>query len=155
MIPVTGVTFYPNHFYTKGIKTITYHGERRAPQAKTKDLLLGFLAKRAARQTGATEVLVIDHEGNIREGSSSNFFAIRGNTLISPPSEKVLPGITRKIVLEVAADEFEIVEEDIPLDFIENYDELFITSTLRNVMPIRQVDDRMIVEYFPQTKKIQ
>jgi len=149
---VTGVTYYPNSYYSEGIKTITYQGERRFPTAKTTELLLAFMARNEATKHDAEEALLVDQEGCIREGSSSNFFAIRGDKLIMPPDEKNLLGITKKILLELAEPELKIVKQDIPLGDIASYDEVFITSTLRNVMPIRQIDDIIFENGFEKTK---
>jgi branched-chain amino acid aminotransferase len=151
---VTGITYYPNKFYSEGIKTITYQGERCFPTAKTTDLLLGFLAKREATRSGAEEALLVDNNGFIREGSSSNFFAIRGKELIVPPDKKNLLGITKKILLEIAEEKFDIVKADIPRTKIASYDEVFITSTLRNVMPIRQINDVAFENGFEKTKML-
>src|SRR3989339_244977 len=155
IIQVTGLTYYPNTYYSQGVKVITYHGERSLPQCKSKNLLLGFLALREAKKRGAIEALLIDHDGNIREGSRSNFFAIKANTIISPPTVKILSGITRKILLGLTAGHFKIEEKDIALNTIKNYHELFITSTSQNVLPIRQIDEVEIASSFPQTKKLQ
>jgi branched-chain amino acid aminotransferase len=151
---VGGLTYYPHVLYKKGAKVITYHGERRIAQAKTKDLLLSLLAFRQAKKAGALDALMVDHDGNIREGTRSNFFAIINNKIITPPKDKVLEGITKKFVLEVAKDRFEIIETDIPLKDIDKYDEFFITSTSMNVMPISQIDDFEIKTKFEKTRLI-
>ena len=67
VIPLAGVTYYPESSYSKGVKTVSYRGERRIPTAKTKDLLLGFIAMKHAKAQDAIEALLIDSEGNIRE----------------------------------------------------------------------------------------
>jgi len=152
---LTGVTFYPDKFYKKGVKVISYKGERLIPKAKTKNLLLSFLALRVANEKDAIEALMIDADGNIREGTRSNFFAIKGNSLITPPKGKVLEGITKKMILQVAKNNFEIREKDIPFARIKDYDEFFISSTLFNVLPINQIDDAKIKSNFEKTKLIQ
>lgn len=155
IFPITGITYYPNEYYSKGVKTVTYKGERLIPKAKTTNLLLGFLALRKAKKNNALEALLVDSDGNIREGTRSNFFAIKNNYLITPPDEKVLEGITKKIVLKVTKDEFDLKKENIPLDKIANYDEFFITSTLFNVMPVKQIDGEELHSDFKKTKRIQ
>ncbi|MFA6269246.1 MAG: aminotransferase class IV [archaeon] len=155
VLPLTGVHYYPNKFYSKGVKVITYNGERRFPTAKTMDLLLSFLAMRKAEEENAIEALLVDHEGNVREGTRSNFFAIKGDTLITPPKDKILEGITKKIIFDLCKDKFEIVEEDISLSNLKNYEEFFITSTLFNVLPINRIDDVVVDSSFPKTKLIQ
>jgi len=151
---VTGLTFYPDKLYKQGAKAITYPGERRIPQSKTKDLLLSFLAYREAMKNGAIEALLIDNEGFIREGTRSNFFAIKGKTLFAPPARKALEGVTKKIVLEAAKNDFEIRHEGIKPENLKDYDEVFLTSTLFNVMPIKIIDELVMETDFSRTKLI-
>ena len=82
IFPISGLTYYPNKLYKHGVKVITYHGERLIPRAKTKNLLMGFMALREARQNEAIEALLVDGQGNIREGTRTNFFAIKNKTYI-------------------------------------------------------------------------
>lgn len=152
---VGGLTFYPDRFYRQGVKVITYRGERRIPNSKTKDLLINFLAYREAKKQNALEALLIDKQGNIREGTRSNFFAIKNQTIITPPPDKVLEGITKKIVLRVAKKHFRIIHDDIPLKSVKDYDEFFITSTSMNVMPIRQIDNIIFETNFEKTRLVQ
>ncbi|MFN3302034.1 MAG: aminotransferase class IV [Patescibacteria group bacterium] len=145
LFPV-GLTFYPDKFYKKGIKLITFEGERLFPTSKSKDLLLCYIAYREAVKQNAIDALLIDREKNIREGTRSSFFVIKDNTLIAPPKKKVLEGVTRKIILEIASKIMEVKEKDIPLEKINEYDEYFITGTTLNVMPVRQIDDIVLKE---------
>ena len=155
VIPLAGVTYYPESSYSKGVKTVSYRGERRIPTAKTKDLLLGFLAMKRAKAQDAIEALLIDNDGNIREGTRSNFFAIKGNALISPPKEEILEGIVHKIVVGLAQKSMEVRFEKIPLARIGEYDECFLTSTQFNVMPVRQVDGTLLRTEFKKTRELQ
>ena len=148
IVCVGGLTFYPGKLYRDGAKLITYHGERSIPTAKTKDLLTSYLAYREAKKADAIDALLVDHDGNIREGTRSNFFAIKDRTIITPPTGKILAGTTRDAVLDTAREHFEIREADIPLADLANYDEFFITSTMLNIMPIRQIDDMMLSDQF-------
>ena len=155
VIPLAGVTYYPESSYSKGVKTVSYRGERRIPTAKTKDLLLGFLAMKHAKAQDAIEALLIDSEGNIREGTRSNFFAIKGNALISPPKEEILEGVVHKIVVGLAQKSMEVRFEKIPLARIGEYDECFLTSTQFNVMPVRQIDGTLLRTEFKKTRELQ
>lgn len=140
LFPV-GLTFYPRKFYSEGASLITFEGERLCPTSKTKNLLLSYLAYREAAKRGAIDALLLDRNNNIREGTRSSFFAIDGDTLIAPPKENVLEGVTRKIILEIAGSVMRVEEHDIPIGKIRDYDECFITATTLNVMPVRQIDD--------------
>lgn len=151
---VTGVTFYPEKLYTNGAKVITFTSERHLPTVKSKDLLISFMAMRQAKQADAIEALLVDKDGNIREGTRSNFYAVRGSTIILPPQEKVLQGVVQKIILDLANGHFELSYEDIPFSKISDYTEFFLTSTLFNIMPISQIDDYKITTDFPITRQL-
>lgn len=152
---VTGITYYPSKLYNHGAKVITYKGERRVPQSKTKDLLLSFLAFREAKKQGAIEALLVDQDGNVREGTRSNFCAIKDKTIIIPPPDKILEGITEKIILQIVKKHFDVKRENISFSDLKEYDELFVTSTLFNVVPIKQVNDDIFFESnFDKTKII-
>lgn len=154
IFPVTGVTFYPNLLYTNGTKVITYKAERRLPQVKSKDLFVSFLAMREAKKKKAIEALLVDNDGNIREGTRSNFYAVKGSTIYLPPAKNVLEGIGMKIVLQLVQGHFQVIHEDIPISAIKDYDEFFLTSTLFNIMPVSQIDDYKLKSDFPVTKQI-
>jgi branched-chain amino acid aminotransferase len=145
LFPV-GLTFYPDKFYKKGVKLITYEGERLFPTSKSKDLLLCYIAYREAVKEGAIDALLIDKDKNIREGTRSSFFVIKDNILIVPPKEKVLEGVTRKIILEIAPKIMKVKKEDIPLEKIKEYDEHFLTGTTLNVIPVGQINDIVLRE---------
>ncbi|MCK5591267.1 MAG: aminotransferase class IV, partial [Candidatus Pacebacteria bacterium] len=114
IFPISGLTYYPSKLYKHGAKVITYHGERLIPQSKTKNMLMGFMALREAKNKSAIEALLIDNLGNIREGTRTNFFAIKDKTIFTAPDNEVLEGITRKIILEISKKDFDIKHEDIP-----------------------------------------
>lgn len=154
ILQVSGLTYYKNEMYSQGAKVITFEGERLFPQAKTKNLMPGFLALRKAREAGALEALMIDKDGCIREGSRSNFYAVKDKTIYMPPKNKCLGGITKKMLLESCKEEFDFVEQDIKLSDIKNYDGIFITSTSMNVVPIRYIDDIDMGENFDNAKRI-
>ena len=80
IFPISGLTYYPSKLYKHGVKVITYHGERLIPRAKTKNLLMNFMALREANNKDAIEALLVDRQGNIREGTRTNFFAIKDKT---------------------------------------------------------------------------
>jgi branched-chain amino acid aminotransferase len=137
-----GLTFYPSRDYNQGVKVVTYHGERKVPQAKSKELLLSFLAFREATNAQARDALLVDSEECIREGTRTNFFAVKAGKLYTALLTDVLEGVTLKIVKKLAKEnEIEIVEEKVKLSELDKYDEFFITSTSMNVMPVVQIDN--------------
>ena len=95
---------YPDSYYTDGVKATLYQGERFMPQAKTSNLLMQYIALEEARREGAFEALLVDRNGEVLEGTRSNFYAIKGSRLYTAPDDKVLSGITRISVLKAAAE---------------------------------------------------
>jgi branched-chain amino acid aminotransferase len=133
--------------YREGVALVTVTVERAEdPTVKTGARLAHALALRQARARGAHEALFADARGRITEGASSNLFAVRGGHLVTPPLEVgILEGVTRGVVLRVARAEGLPVEEA-PLDRAEltDCDEIFITSTAREILPARELDGRTV-----------
>ncbi len=155
IVAIGGLTFYPDKFYKEGVSVITYAGERHFPNIKSKDLLLSFVALRQAKKQGCLESLLVDKEGSIREGTRTNFYALKGDIIVMPPDEKVLEGITKKFLKEAIKDDFKIIKEDIKANDLGSYDGFFLTSTTMNVMPIRNINGIDCKINLDRIKKIQ
>ncbi len=137
----------PASFYEQGIKTISYRTQRFADEAdatgaKLVNYLISVLAMREARKAGAAEALILDREGHVLEGSTSNVFLLEGRRLVTPPaSAGILVGITRHFVLELAREAGLSVEErSVPLERLLRAEEALITSSIREVVPVVAVD---------------
>ncbi len=135
---------YPSHLYTVGAATITVPGQRFLPEAKSINTLVSYLARRKAQAAGAHEGLLV-HDGCVTEGANSNFFAVLGDEVITPPAEQVLPGVTRDILIGLAR-QAGIAVREAPLALAEapQWTECFITSTSRHVMPVTRIDGRAV-----------
>lgn len=134
--------FPDRKLYKTGAKLISYHYERAFPHAKTLNMLQSYLAYREARKSDAYDALLINNEGYVTEGTRTNIFFMKGTSIYSPPEKDILLGVTRKIVLKVAKEGgFTVMERNIRLDDINEFDAAFITSTSTGVMPISQIDD--------------
>lgn len=111
---------------------------------------LGYLERiqafRLARGAGADDALLRNSEGRVIEGSSSNLFALRGDTLLAPgPKQGALPGITRSVILEVAERLGLEVEERAPRrEDLVRATEVMLSSTLRGIVPVVDVERRKI-----------
>lgn len=140
-----GLTFYKTKEYRNGVKAVLYNGERLSPQAKSKDLLLNYMALRKAKSLGGQDALLVDHEGFVREGTRTNFFGVQDGKVYTAPLTYVLEGITRKLVVGLAKEnDIEVVEESIHKDDLESFDEFFFTSTSMNILPITQIDEMIV-----------
>lgn len=105
------------------------------------------VAQADARLSGAEEALFLDVEGHLAEGAASNLFLARAGVLYTPPLTcGVLPGITRQVVLELAAASSVPTHADAPLgpEALRDADEAFLTSSLRELVPLVAVDERPI-----------
>ncbi len=134
--------FPDRKLYKRGVHVITRHMERPFPHAKTLNMLPSYLANRDAKAAGAYDALLIDRHDCVTEGTSTNFFAMKGRDIFSPPASDILPGVTREKVLQVAhANGFTATEKKLPADSLTGYDDLFLTGTSIKVMPISSIDD--------------
>lgn len=147
--------FPDKKLYRDGVETVTYEYERAFPHAKTLNMLQSYLAYRKAKEAGAYDALLIDRKGRIVEGTRTNFFCIKGKTLYSPNEEDILPGITRKAVLKVAAQQgYEIVQKDIRPADLGEYDGAFLTSTSSKILPIKTIDTHTFGEQPSSLKEL-
>ena len=135
---------YPEDSYTKGIRLITERYQRELPQVKSINYLNSIRLDQKKRESGAMDLLYYN-EKSITESPKSNFFAFKENTLITP-KDNILLGITRKVILSLAADYFNIEIRDIPIDELGSLDEVFLTSTSKRVMPVTDIDGKAVGE---------
>ena len=110
--------------------------------AKVANYLVSVLAMHDARAAGAVEALVVDRNECVVEGATSNVFAILGGCLVTPPEEAgILLGITRARVLESARElGMEPVLRPLPVAELTGAQEVFISSSIRELMPVVRVD---------------
>ncbi|MEK7156893.1 MAG: aminotransferase class IV [Patescibacteria group bacterium] len=147
--------FPDKKMYRDGVSVVTYEYERPFPHAKTLNMLQSYLAYRTAKEAGAYDALLIDREGRITEGTRTNFFCMKGRTLFSPDENTILPGVTRKAVLKVAADNgFQVEQKDIRPADLQEYDGAFLTSTSSKILPVHAVDGFQLAEQFAALKEL-
>ncbi len=104
-----------------------------------------MLALREALDSGCEEALLLDNEGYVAEGSGENIFIVRDGVLFTPELTSCLDGITRKTLLQLAADcGYRVLEKRITRDEVYVADEAFFTGTAAEVLPIRELDGRLI-----------
>ncbi len=104
-----------------------------------------MLALREALDSGCEEALLLDNEGYVAEGSGENVFLVQKGRLVTPELTSCLEGITRASVFDLAAEiGLEVVERRITRDEVYVADEAFFTGTAAEVLPIRELDGRMI-----------
>ncbi|MEW6723323.1 MAG: D-amino-acid transaminase [Bacillota bacterium] len=113
---------------------------------KTLNLIPNCLAKQAAKEAGAFEAIFIRPDGTVTEGSSSNCFVITGGVIITHPADNyILRGISRDFVMKLAQERgLKVKEEKYPEEVLRTADEIFMTGTTTEVMPIIQLDGKPV-----------
>ena len=143
--------------YQKGIQVITTRNCRPMPQVKSTCYLPALAAFQKAQELGADDALYINQNDEILEGLTSNIFVVQKSRLITPHSEEILVGITREIVKRCAASDIPFEHAKLPVSDLPNWDEAFLTSSNREIMPIVAIDGTPIGDgtVGPMTKEIQ
>jgi branched-chain amino acid aminotransferase len=133
-----------------GIRLSVAQGLRRNPKDslnpawKTGNYLNNVIGLAEARSRKANDVLMLNHDGEICEASTSNVFFVKGKVVVTPLSDcGILEGVTRKILLErlKLPDGIELREERIKVEELSRFDECFLTATTRDIIPVNQIDN--------------
>lgn len=157
------IFYFPYKFHNlkevkKGFSTIAIEDFRwQRCDIKTISLMGPVLAKIKGKKEGAEEVLFYDKVGNIREGASTNFYAVKENKIFTHPTGNyLLKGVTREKIKEAALEEgIDFIEEAPNIKEIEYWDEAFISGTLTGIMPVNSINGKKIKTTFGKiTKKI-
>ncbi len=135
----------------RGLAAIAIDDPRwRHCDIKSISLLPNVLLRQEAQEAGADEAILI-RDGAVTEGAASNVFVVRDGTLRTPPKgPHLLPGITRDLVLELAAAEG-LPAEEAPLDreALRDADEIWLTSSTKEVMAVTRLDGRPVNDGTP------
>ncbi len=151
IIIVDKIMLYPTELYVNGLEIITSsvirnHPAALSPRIKSLNYLNNILAKLEGLQAGCVEALMLNHKGEVAECTGDNIFVVKKNELYTPPLDAgILAGITREVVLEIA-DEDGIPTWEASLTKHDVYvaDEVFLTGSAAEVIPVVKVDSRKI-----------
>ena len=149
VIAVTWGAMYGD-LYEKGLRAICVSVRRTPPESmppnvKSLNYLNNILAKIEANHRGVDEAIFFDTRGHVSEGSGDNIFVVKDGVIITPPTLNNLRGITRMVVLEIAASMgITLLERDLGYFDLYTADEVFVTGTAAEVAPIREIDGRVI-----------
>lgn len=152
------IVLYPESFYRKGLEIITVPTVRNFPEAvnpsiKSLNYLNNILAKIEAKNSGCVEALMLNHQGYVAECTGDNVFMVKRENkrgglvrLLTPPSYLgALKGITRQAIMEIAEKKKIAVKEQVLTRHdLFNADEVFLTGTAAEVIPVVKIDGRMI-----------
>ena len=137
---------YSQELRKEGAAAITMPDRRwELCSVKSTNLLPNILSKQEAKEKGVIEALFVADNKKITEGSSSNVFIVNeGVVKTSPATDDILNGITRSIILDLDYYDFVVREEKFSLNDLYDADEVFITSTTKEVLGIVEIDDKKI-----------
>lgn len=135
----------------KGVSAITHEDIRwKYCHIKATALLPNVLMKQLARQDGSTETILI-REGYVTEGAASNVFVVKDGTVKTPEKDgRVLPGITRDLLVELLQHEgVPCYESGITLQELQAADEVWLTSSTMGIMPVVRIDGNAVADGNP------
>ncbi len=145
------ITLYPKELYTQGLKVVTVatrrnHAEALNPRIKSTNYLNNIIAKMEANHLGYAEVLMLNSEGYVVEGTGDNVFIYRNGRLVTPPAHVgILKGVTRQTVMDLAQEMgIPVAEEVFTRHDVFNAEECFMTGTAAEIIPVVEVDGRGI-----------
>lgn len=143
MVMVTPKMDLPDGWYTDGAKIITLDIERFIPGAKSTNYLTAVWALQQAHHQEAIEAIYVDRNHRMLEGTTTNLYYFENNKLVTTQSD-ILPGITRSVVLELVKDHFDVELRDIDKNEIGSMEEVFISASNKEIVPIIQINETVI-----------
>ena len=143
----------PAERYEKGIRAALIETEKAGglldPGVKSGNYLGSILALQAAIERGADDAIMVHRDGRVTEGATSNLFVVDGDGALRTPPLTVglLAGITRELIMEAAAREgIPVAESDVMREDLLGARELFLTSSVRGIMPVTSLDGQAVGE---------
>lgn len=141
--------FIESHYPSKeqfktGVHTVTAKIHRNNPNIKALQIHFKEKIAEIIKTSNAFEVILINDDDTISEGSKSNIFFVKSNKLVTSPDEAVLLGVTRSKVIEVCErNGIEVIRRVVNYNELNSFDAAFITGTSNDVLPIKTIDDRI------------
>jgi len=163
IVIVDKINVYPAEVYQTGMAIITSsvtrnHSNACPPRVKSLNYLNNVLAKIEANDAGVYEAIMLNSQGNVAECTADNIFIVRSGEIQTPgTSEGILEGVTRRVVMELAKQHsIPLVEKVLQRHDVYIADEVFLTGTGAEVVPVTKIDGRVIGDGTPGpvTKKI-
>jgi len=142
----TKLYFIPHSYptreeYEQGVKLISYKAERENPNVKYRNRGLRFKTNQLIADNNIFEVLLYNSNNIITEGSRSNIFFIKEDTVYTAPQNLILKGITWEFVVEICKEQnIKLIEKEIKINEISNFDSTFLTGTSPKVIQINSID---------------
>jgi branched-chain amino acid aminotransferase len=145
----------PDWWYSDGAKLVTAEIERFIPGAKSTNYLTAVWALGRAHAMDAIESIYVDRNNRLLEGTTTNFFCFKENKLVTPKLN-ILPGITRSVLVNLVKGHFDLDVREIQKDELSSMEEVFISASNKEIVPIIQVDNIVIGDGQPgpRTRKV-
>jgi branched-chain amino acid aminotransferase len=141
--------------YKIGVKGILFYAERKEPGSKVINHKLRSSIFHKLILEGGYEALLVNENGQITEGSRSNIFFLKNNTLITAPDGLVLGGITRKHILDICNEHnIKVKIECVSTDRLTDYEAVFMTGTSPMVLPFNSIDNKSFNVRVPLIEKL-
>jgi branched-chain amino acid aminotransferase len=157
------IELYPEEYYRKGVALVTaatrkISSDALNPNVKTLNYLGNIMAKVEGLVAGTVEVLMLNAQGYVAEGSGDNIFVVKNGAVATPPvSAGILPGITRAVIMELCRKHgLPIAETNMTRYELFTADEIFLTGTGAEILPVVKLDGRAIGDgkFGPVTLKL-
>lgn len=149
-------TYPDQNDYSFGVDILTYQFHRPNPNVKSWRPDFKSKITEIKEKNEVFEILLVNDSGIVTEGSQSNFFIIKGNTIFTAPKNIILQGITRKYIFKICKEQnLEIVEKAFKTSDVINAESAFISGTSPKILPVSQINGkRMLVKNFILQKLI-
>ena len=156
IVIVDTIALYPREHYERGLRIVTAATQRSHPAAlspriKSLNYLNNIMAKLEGLQAGCVEALMLNHKGEVAECTADNVFAVRKGVVLTPPPDAgILEGITRGAVMDLAhSASIPCREATLTRHDLYTAEEVFITGTAAEVVPVVEIDGRKIGDGVP------
>lgn len=143
---------YPEEVYKHGMKAITTKMLRFMPDVKSTNYMPAIFGLKEAQKKGFDDALYLDEKENILEGTTCNAFFFKNGTLITDDSNQIVKGVTRDIVLKLAKAHYPIELRPLNMNELKECDEAFLTSSIKDLVPLVQINDPSIGDGSPGKK---
>ncbi len=151
IIIAANIELYPRKLYDRGLAIVTVATVRNLPESlnpniKSLNYLNNILAKIEAINDGVMEAVMLNSQGFVAEATGDNIFIVKGETLVTPPTQAgILEGITRNVVMNLARERGYHVREAMMTRYdLYNAEEVFLTGTAAEIIPVVDIDRRRI-----------
>jgi branched-chain amino acid aminotransferase len=135
---------HPERYYTEGMRVVTFHSNRTYPCVKATNYTHAILAMKKAEKARVDDAIYLNSSQELLEATTSNLFVLKDGKWITAKNDQVVNGVTRTILLELAKEHYPIEFRALHLDEIEACDEAFLCSSVKDAVPVVQIDDKKV-----------